>query len=150
MELRRNKLFLFDLCCFIGYALYIIVSLIIHKINNLYFASFIVTLLFAGYIFFKSICGLIFLPNAIKKKEININKNVLYFVFDIIYIILLINILDTLRFRLTDSDINYNITILGLTISTFQLYILAIINMFINIFGIPMWQYLFLFQRKYK
>jgi hypothetical protein len=150
MKINKNKLFLFDFWFFIGLIINIFIFTIINNINdwsNVIIESIQVysRYLLVGYNILKSIFGGIFLLKAIHKREIFLSKNIVFSISNLMYVGILIFILISYQFSLSDSDIYYNITICGLNITTFHLYILAVIKVCINMFGIPMW-FIFLFS----
>jgi hypothetical protein len=157
---NKNNLYVFDFWCFIGYTIYLIFALAMVNHTDIFLNIFhsIIFKVFICYNILKSIFGIIFLINSLIKKEITITKNVLFFIFDFIFIIFLILLFKaTLEqtYKFSDPDFNYNniinyknITIPGLSINAFQIYIFAIVNLFINILGIPMWHIYFCFKTK--
>jgi len=150
MKLKENRLFLFDFFIFIGLIIFMHLFVILNNLislenNYFYFFGICTLILFFIYNFIKSIFGGILLIKSIIKNEITIKKKDIFLSSNIIFTILYIIILCFNRFRLSDPDINYTLNIFGLSFTTFQLYIIAIINIFMNMIGIPIWQiYLFI------
>ena len=152
--INRKTIFLFDYWYMIGYFFLFLFSGIIVSVldtfkNNLlirilgYFVSVYYFSFFAFNII-KGISGIILLIKAFVEKQIAMIKK--SYLFHIIFIISLILIVCVFRFRLNDPDINYTIEIMGLSISTFIIYLCALINLFINIIGIPMWPSFYIFS----
>jgi hypothetical protein len=152
VKISKNTIFLFDFWFSIGLFIFIlifiiIISYIIDFTDYLYLNPLFILI---GYNFIKSIVGGILLFNAQIKNEIILTKNIIFSFGNILYLILHICILFFYPFRLYDPDINYNIIFLGLSFSTFQIYIFTIIKIFVNTFGIPMWYIYLLSESKTK
>jgi hypothetical protein len=147
MKISRNTLFLFDFWFVIGFIIFYLVLLIMPESRASFLLARFIFYLFVGFSFAKSIVGGILVLRAFNKNELNITKNVFFFLLHLFYIMALIYTVYTYRFRLSDPDIDYIIIIHGLNIHTYRLYQLAIINLFVNMIGMPSWLFYYTFSK---
>jgi hypothetical protein len=145
MDKNMRKIYLIDCILFIGLFifLYLFSGYIVHNINSWKESSQYIVLtntfyIYVLYIFIKSITGGILLFKSIRNKEIILTRKTIITIYNIIFFLfMLIIIYGFINYH--DFRIKYQVNIFGLLFNEFQLYILTIINIIVNLLGIPMY-----------
>jgi hypothetical protein len=145
MDKNMRKIYLIDCILFIGLFifLYLFSDYIVHNIDSWKESSQYIVLMntfyiYVLYIFLKSIMGGILLMKSIKNKEIILTRKTIITIYNIIFFILFMLIIIYGIIYYQDFRIKYQVNIFGLLFNEFHLYILTIINIFVNLLGIPM------------
>ena len=141
MKLNKDKLFLLDYKISSTLTIIVFIQIIILIINNssnientIYYNFFnyifyVTLFLYLIYSFIKSIFGEIYLINALFKKEIIITKHNIFNFSNVLYFILIF--CSIIFYLIGQFLLNIN--------NTFQLSLIMIIYLIINMFGLPMW-----------
>ena len=150
MNINGKKLYFIDNIIFIGLfiLIYIFASYITSNIDswlNSYQYKYIAHIfyIYIFYIMLKCIIGGFLFIKSVYKKEINISFKLLFPIYNIIFIILFIVLIIIgikYYFDLVNNyNMNYYLSIFGILFNEKRLYIILIINIVLNLFGIPMY-----------
>jgi hypothetical protein len=156
-KINRNKIWLLDFWIVIAITILDIILFSILtpfvKIND-YFIDFIrfiffcINLIIIFSYFIKSIIGGIYILKGIIRKELFLVDILFELIFSLPYAIILI-IITCFYVRVYIGIVQDNIDpiiIYGVSFNIHKLWILGIINVFVNTFGIPFWFYLYKFS----
>lgn len=150
MKIDERKVYLIDIILFIGLFIFLFtfVSYVTSNIDswlasNQYKILSNIFYIYVLYIILKCIIGSILFIKTCYKNEINLSFKLLFPIYNIIFFILffIIIILGIEYYlRLVNYNLlrNYSLNIFGVIFNEKILYILVILNIFINLFGLPM------------